>query len=287
MVLPPAIAIALALQVAFCCCSSCDAAFVSRTTTTTPTIRMQPTRAPHLGRQQQRHGRAVPQRAPPAGPPPAAATRLRQRQQPRDEGGHGDGSPSLLRRDDVLASLARAATAAAAAAAIDMVALSPQVTHAEYGVDAKIELPNPYQQLADRSSKQCLVESLGNRECLVYADESSLFLYRGADAQVLLGRIERASAALATVPTLVESKQWSKVTGILTGPMGELIRTMGQVADLSNENGTNNNSAREQIKKVKVDLYAMNDGVGRKDQGMVLRYHAAATNDLVTFIKAL
>lgn len=152
---------------------------------------------------------------------------------------------------------------------------------AEYGTDAKISLPNPYQQLNDRMTKQCLVESLGNRECLVYADDAS-FLYKGADNQVLLERIEKASVALATIPTYVETKQWSKITGVLTGPMGELIRTMGQIADLSGSA-----AAKQKVKAVKNDLYAMSDGINRKDPALVLKNHQAATSDLVAFVKSL
>lgn len=44
----------------------------------------------------------------------------------------------------------------------------PQPAAAVYGVDAKMSFPDPIQGLADRNGKQCLVESLGNRECLVY-----------------------------------------------------------------------------------------------------------------------
>lgn len=161
--------------------------------------------------------------------------------------------------------------------------LFPSGARAVYGSDAKLELPNPYQQLADRATKQCLVESLGNRECMVYADDVSNFLYQGADAQALLGRIEKASAALATIPVLNESRKWSQITGVMTGPCGELIRTMGQVADLSE----NADAARQIVASTKKNLYAIQDGVNRKDQELVMKYHTATTNDLVAFVKAL
>ena len=151
---------------------------------------------------------------------------------------------------------------------------------AEYGVDAKMELPNPYQQMADRASKQCLVESLGSRECLVYENDAGNKLYQGLDSNVLMQRIGTATTALTTIPALVDNKQWSKVTGVLTGPMGELMRTMGQLS-------ATNTAAQGTVKLVKKDLYAMADAVSRKDGNAVLKYHTAATNDLAAFVKAL
>lgn len=156
--------------------------------------------------------------------------------------------------------------------------------YAEYGADAKIEIPNPYQALADRSTKQCLVESLGNRDCLVYADEANA-LYRGADTRILLERIETASRALAQIPFFVEQKRWSQIGGVLTGPMGELIRTMGQVANLQTQLETID-LAKQSIRNVKNDLYAMSEAVARKDAASILKIHAAATNDLVAFVKS-
>ena len=46
----------------------------------------------------------------------------------------------------------------------------PQPVYATYGMDAKIELPDVIAGMNDRQNKQCLVESLGNRECLVYKE---------------------------------------------------------------------------------------------------------------------
>ena len=50
--------------------------------------------------------------------------------------------------------------------------MMPSPAHAVYGADAKIEMPNMMENMANRASKQCLVESLGNRECLVWMDPS-------------------------------------------------------------------------------------------------------------------
>ena len=46
--------------------------------------------------------------------------------------------------------------------------MSPSVANAVYGSDAKMTFPDPIQSMSDRAGKQCLVESLGTRECLVY-----------------------------------------------------------------------------------------------------------------------
>ena len=78
---------------------------------------------------------------------------------------------------------------------------------AAQGDYAKIEMPNVMQGMADRVNKQCLMESLGNRECLVYADPANK-LYQGANNQVLLDRLEGATRALASVPALVEGTTW-------------------------------------------------------------------------------
>ena len=43
---------------------------------------------------------------------------------------------------------------------------NPSVTNAAYGDSAQILIPDVVQGMSDRTNKQCLVESLGNRECL-------------------------------------------------------------------------------------------------------------------------
>jgi hypothetical protein len=158
----------------------------------------------------------------------------------------------------------------------------PNAANAAYGADAKILLPNPVEGLIDRQEKRCLVESLGNRECLVYEDPTGK-LYQGLDNQVLLERIQKISVFMATIPGLIESKKWSQVTGVLTGPMGELIRTMGQLADLSENAG----AAKDSIKQIKLDLYGISAAVAKKDVDKAKQYHTASTCDLVAFIKLL
>lgn len=187
--------------------------------------------------------------------------------------------PALDRREAAFAMLGRLW----AAGAIPAAALSsrPLPALAEYGADAKLSLPNPLEAITDRATKQCLVESLGNRECLVYLDPENK-LYQGADAAILVERIEKASEALASIPPLVEEKKWSKVLGILTGPMGQLSTTMDQLQKLSGAAGL-----AEKGKKVKTDIYAIAAAADKRQQAEALKYHKMATKDLVAFVRAL
>jgi hypothetical protein len=160
---------------------------------------------------------------------------------------------------------------------------APQPAHAEYGLDAKIELPNPYQSLSDRQSKRCLVESLGTRECMVYEDDANK-LYQGANGKLLLDRVEAAAQALSQqVPLLVETKKWSQVSGVLTGPMGELLRNMNLLVELSE----NKVLAKSNVNLVKTDLYAMSAALERKQGEAVMKSQAAALGHLVDFVKSL
>lgn len=158
----------------------------------------------------------------------------------------------------------------------------PATVSASYGQDAKIELPNPVESMSNRVNQQCLVESLGNRECLVYLDPANK-LYQGADAQKLAERIEKASISLATIQPLIEEKKWSQVSGVLLGPLGTLSGTMEQLTKLS----PSNEMAIEQAKKTKNDIYALAQYADRKQSKQALAAHAQATEHLVAFFKAL
>lgn len=156
--------------------------------------------------------------------------------------------------------------------------------NAMYGSDAKLVLPDVMQGLSDRATKQCLVESLGNRECLVYQDDEDKFLYKGADVQVLLQRIQTASSALQRdIPPLVESKQWTKITGVLTGPMGQLSTTLTMLCQLAD----NPNLAKQKAQIVKQDIFAIGSATTNKNANDVLKYQQAALQDLAIFIKSL
>ena len=154
--------------------------------------------------------------------------------------------------------------------------------HATYGQDAKIELPNPVEDMARRTNEQCLVESLGSRQCLVYLDPANK-LYQKPDNQVLLERIDKASASLATIPALAQAKKWSQVNGVLTGPLGQLVLTMQGLAKQSE----NSIQATDIAKQVKVDIIDIGQASDKKQGDKVLEYHQKATDDLVAFVKSL
>ena len=66
--------------------------------------------------------------------------------------------------------------------------------------------PDIVQGMSDRNTKQCLVESLGNRECLVYQEDEEKLLYKGAGIKVLLERIQIAAQALENEITPFRAK---------------------------------------------------------------------------------
>lgn len=161
-------------------------------------------------------------------------------------------------------------------------ALSPFPSQALYGQDAKIEMPNVVESMTKRTTQQCLVETLGNRECLVYLDPANK-LYQNPEEAVLLERIEKASVALATIPELVGDKKWSKINGVLIGPLGELVLTMNQLVKLSE----NSEQASNFAKMVKLDIIEIGSSAERKQGERAVEYHKKATADLVSFVKTL
>ena len=193
-------------------------------------------------------------------------------------------SLSLDRREAAFAMLGGLwATAAVPGLTAEVLFGNAKPAFAKAGTDAKIQLPDVIGGMSDRVNKQCLVESLGNRECLVYMEDSEKFLYKGDDAQVLLDRIESASRALATIPGLVEAKKWNQVTGALTGPMGQLSLTMTALAKVSSDPAKNDKKA----KQVKQDVFAIGSAATNKDSKGALKAHEAATQHLVEFVKLL
>jgi hypothetical protein len=158
----------------------------------------------------------------------------------------------------------------------------PTAAWATYGDDAKIELPNPIEAISNRANGQCLVETLGNRECLVYLDPANK-LYQGADNAVLLERMERTSQSLASIPDLIEQKKWSQVSGVLLGPLGTLVETMNQLTKLS----ANGSKAAALASKTKSDMYDIFQAAERKQGDKALIAHDKATKSLVAFVKSL
>jgi len=162
------------------------------------------------------------------------------------------------------------------------VGILPEQALAAYGEDAKMEIPNVADGLNNRVNKQCLVESLGNRDCLVYLDPEKK-LYKTPNVELLVERLDVCSTSLASIPGLVEEKKWSKVLGVISGPMGTLGQTMDSLAAASD----NKDKLLELGKKVKTDLYAIAAAVERKQGDKILEFHAKTTNDLVAYAKAL
>lgn len=170
---------------------------------------------------------------------------------------------------------AAATTASASTAMLSF----PNPSLATAGVDANMAFPDVMAGMNDRASKQCLVESLGNRECMVYKEtDPDKLLYKGIDAQVLVERTKKATAALREIPALVEKKKWNDINGLLIGPMGELSSTMTL---LCGDDVTKTKLAR----KVKEDLFAIGTATTQRQQEVILKYHAAATKDLVNFLE--
>ena len=153
---------------------------------------------------------------------------------------------------------------------------------AAYGDDAKMEMPNPLDQVRERQNKQCLMESLGTRQCLVYEDPENK-LYQNPDTKALAERVEKSAEALATIPALIEGKQWIKVTGVLTGPMGTLSNSM----DLLSKASDNPTANADRAKRVKNDLYGISGAVDRRNGSAAMEYHRLATDHLVEFLKSL
>ncbi|KAL7531156.1 hypothetical protein ACHAWF_003650, partial [Thalassiosira exigua] len=149
---------------------------------------------------------------------------------------------------------------ASAAAALAVVVSNPAVSNAAYGEDAKIQIPDIVQGMTDRANKQCLVESLGNRECLVYLEDPENLLYKGSDAQILFVRLGNSMTALKDLPQYIESKEWNKVQGVLTGPMGILSSTMNELVKIAG----GNSGLKKLSVDIRNDLYAISGAVDRK-----------------------
>jgi hypothetical protein len=148
----------------------------------------------------------------------------------------------------------------------------PTAANAAYGDATKMKLPNPAEGL--------IIER--PQEGVVYKEAAGK-LYKGLDNKVLLERLEKQSVALATIPDLVESKKWSKVSGVLAGPMGEFVQTLGQLADRS-ENVV---AAKGSIKQIKLDLYGITAAVSKRDVDKARQNTLAVISDLVAFVKVL
>jgi hypothetical protein len=146
--------------------------------------------------------------------------------------------------------------------------------NAASGDFAKIELPNPYQTLVDRATQP----------------DANKFLYKGFDGTLLTQRLTTSTEALAKIPNLIEAKKWSQVTGVLLGPMGELLITMNQMVGMASKSEGSEEvlaaTLRAKLNVVKKDLYAMQAAVDKRQADVALQYHAQSTIHLDEFIHA-
>ena len=147
---------------------------------------------------------------------------------------------------------------------------------------AQILIPDVVQGMSDRANKQCLVESLGNRECLVYMDPENQ-LYKGSDNKLLFERLGVSIKALEDLPEYIEKKECNKVQGILTGPMGNLSTTMNELTKNITDNGKQNKSSALS-KDIRQELYALAGAVDRKNTKEALAAYKRAATKLDTFV---
>lgn len=171
-------------------------------------------------------------------------------------------------------------------ASASLVSSSAGRANAVYGADAKMELPNIAQGIADRTNKQCLVESLGNRECLVYEDPENK-LYKNADSKILFERLNSSVDAMKRLPTYITNKQWSNVQSVLTGPMGSLSSTMNELVKLIDEESPVKNDCKALSVAIRQDLYQIAAMVDRKDGKQAQASADKAEEKLENFMKLI
>jgi hypothetical protein len=147
--------------------------------------------------------------------------------------------------------------------------LFPTEANAAYGAGTNMNFPNPAEGLIIEKPKEGYV--------------APVVQYLGQDNQRVLERLGKQSDALATIPDLIEDKKWSKVTGVLLGPCGELLQTMGKLADTS-ENAV---AARNVMKQTKLDLYAITAAVNKKNVDKATQLTLSVQSDIAAFVKVL
>jgi hypothetical protein len=145
----------------------------------------------------------------------------------------------------------------------------PTEANAAYGAGTNMNFPNPAEGLIIERPKEGYV--------------APVVQYLGQDNQRVLERLGKQSDALATISDLIEDKKWSKVTGVLLGPCGELLQTMGKLADTSE----NAQAARDVMKQTKLDLYAITAAVGKKNVDKATQLTLAVQSDIAAFVKVL
>jgi hypothetical protein len=135
--------------------------------------------------------------------------------------------------------------------------------NAAYGSSASMELPSYIDFLIEKSKA---------------IDNADSFVYKGADRETQLARLAKAAQRLKEIPAIATEKKWTQVTGILAGPLGELIAQMTQISGDSTE-------TKAAAKKVKADLYVIGAAASKKSEAGCIEGTAAALRDLEVFVK--
>lgn len=189
---------------------------------------------------------------------------------------------SMGAKDTESSNSRRSFVSTASASITYMAFITPSTVNAVYGADAKIVLPDVVQGMSDRTNKQCLVESLGNRECLVYLDPDNQ-LYKGNDARILFQRLASSVSAMDDIPRFVESKEWNKVQSTLTGRMGNLSSTMSELVKLIEKEDVKDKCKALSV-DIRNDLYGIAGAADRKLQKDALKSYGKAVKKLEKFV---
>lgn len=136
--------------------------------------------------------------------------------------------------------------------------------HAAYGDGSKIELPSYIDFLIEKNTQV----------------DPSTFLYQGADREAQLERISAAESRIKSIPAIAQSRKWSQVQGILTGPLGTLIQTMNQISG-------SNKDALKAAANVKADLLMIGQAAAKKSEDACIAASEAALQNLETFSKVV
>lgn len=142
---------------------------------------------------------------------------------------------------------------------------SPFPAEAKYGDSTNIQMPNYIEYLIEKN------ESGGNNEKA---------LYKGADPNVLLKRLQEANKRLSEIPALTDDKKWSQIQGIISGPLGTLGMTINQIATTDSPA-----KLKDAAKKVKGDVIAIGQAAAKKSGAACTDASRLASRDLEEFVK--
>ncbi len=146
----------------------------------------------------------------------------------------------------------------------------PTPSHAAYGDNSNMELPNYIEFLIEKNS----------------TPDPSKILYKGADIDVQIKRISDAATRLNEIPKIASEKKWSQVQGILTGPLGTLVQTMNALCkDINSGSSKDSELAKKAAAKVKGDIILISQEASKKNEGGVVKACEMAQKDLEAFAK--